>query len=324
MASLLRAVLRRLRDEANPSDSALCSLLSALLQLLTPQPAFPTVLCSALSSQLGGQFVSSLRDRLQSEHRLQLITSLSILEAAPDDDLAVSGHLMSPRGSALWCVSLDNTARTLKSCRFTDRRHVAAGREWLSQALEQPWAADAVAGLPRQLLHRVVAVLAADPATFGAQLQRLAADLDTSQLEPSLLALLPPSAQQDSSQQVLQAAAGAAGTAAAAAAMAGETPSGSAPSGSLAPLLEQLGYAATASDAAAAKLVAVAGELSPRSVGAALGLMARTREGLAPGREDAPAGLALALSGLSLEGSQTSGWQVSVVSNLGMQSLLTA
>jgi hypothetical protein len=86
--------------------------------------------------------------------------------------------------------------------------------------------------------------------------------------------------------------------------MAGNGANGCPPSGSLAPLLEQLGYSATASGEAASKVVAAAGELSPRSVAAALGLMARTREGLVQHNDAASA-----LSNLSIDDNQTSSWQ---------------
>jgi hypothetical protein len=187
-----------------------------------------------------------------------------------------------------------------------------AGRDWLAQASQQTWAAEAAGGLPPRLLHAVVAALAADPATFGPQLQRLAADcpaLHSADLEPSLLALLPQAAidQEQSKQRITEAAAHAA--AIAVEAMAGNGLNGATPDSSLALLLEQLGYSATGSEAAARKVVAAAGVLSPRSVAAALGLMARTREGLTSQSNDA----ASALGGLSLDDSQTSGWQPQVL-----------
>ena len=187
-----------------------------------------------------------------------------------------------------------------------------AGRDWLAQASQQTWAAEAAGGLPPRLLHSVVATFAADPATFGLQLQRLAANcpvLHSADLEPSLPALLPQGATQREQrrQRILEAAAHAA--AIAAEAMAGNGLNGAMPDGSLALLLEQLGYSATGSEAAARKVVAAAGELSSRSVAAALGLMARTREGLTSEGNNA----ASALGSLSLDDNQTSSWQPQVL-----------
>lgn len=89
----LRSLLLHLLDKGSPRNSPLCRLLTALLQLLAPRPAFPTVLCSAFGAQLDAAFVDSvLRDRLQSQHQLQLIVSLSILEAAADDSLVSAGN----------------------------------------------------------------------------------------------------------------------------------------------------------------------------------------------------------------------------------------
>ena len=88
-------MLLRLRDEGSPFDSLLRKLLSLLLQLLAQHHAFPTVLCSALSAQLGAEHcLSLLRLQLQSEHQLQLICSVSILEAAPDEELSAAGTIV--------------------------------------------------------------------------------------------------------------------------------------------------------------------------------------------------------------------------------------
>lgn len=112
----LRALLLRLGDHGSNSDSPPCRVLSALLQHLAPQPAFPTALCSALASDLlGAQFASSLlRDRLQVEPQLQLITSLSILEAAPDNGLSSTGK----RGACLdkQCFAHDRMTMPLITC----------------------------------------------------------------------------------------------------------------------------------------------------------------------------------------------------------------
>lgn len=87
-------MLLRLRDEGSHFDSLLRKLLSLLLQLLAQHNAFPTVLCSALSAQLGAEHcLSLLRAQLQSEHQFQLICSVSILEAAPDEELATAGTI---------------------------------------------------------------------------------------------------------------------------------------------------------------------------------------------------------------------------------------
>ena len=92
---MLRAVLLRLRDEGSPFDSLLRKLLSLLLQLLAQHHAFPTVLCSALSAQLGTEHCGLLlREQLPSEHQLQLICSASILEAAPDAELHAAGTII--------------------------------------------------------------------------------------------------------------------------------------------------------------------------------------------------------------------------------------
>ena len=212
----------------------------------------------------------------------------------------------------MWSLCTEIGLITLYWKLYVGHQCLTAGRDWLARAAQQPWAAEAAGCLPLRLLHSIVAALAADPATFRPQLQRLAADcavLHGADLQPSLLALLPQAAidQEQSRQRVSEAAAHAA--AIAADVMAGNGQNGATPDGSLALLLEQLGYSATGSEAAARKVVAAAGELSPRSVAAALGLMTRTREGLTIQSNDA----ASALGGLSLDDSQTSSWQPQVL-----------
>ncbi len=316
----LRALLLQLRDQGSPRDSPLCGLLTALLQRLAPRPDFPTVLCSAFGSQLGAAFVgSALRDCLQDQQQLQLNVSLSILEGAADEAFVSAGEKTLPLTDSdaqpAFLAVLSPQASTFGAdVRQTLRPFSRAARDWLAQQLQQLQAADAVAALPATQLHRLIAALAADPETFAPQLERLAATcppVQASAADPSLLALLPQpaagsaGATSQKQQQQQQLASGAVRAADIASSMAGHGGSGS--GGGLAPLLEQLGYAATASDTAARKVVSHAGELSPQAVAAALGLMARTREGLAPRREDAPAALASALGGLSLDGSPS--WQ---------------
>ena len=77
--------------------------------------------------------------------------------------------------------------------------------------------------------------------------------------------------------------------------------------GSLAALLEELGYAATADETAARKVVGATGDLSPATIARALTLLARTREGLKADARGSAASLAAALGGLSLD-SGAQGW----------------
>lgn len=194
---------------------------------------------------------------------------------------------------------------------------LSAGRQWLAEQLQQPQAAEKVTALAPLLLHRLVGALAADSASFAPHLERLAAScpaLHSSTAEPALLALLPvPAAASELAQQwqeekqQIASAADAAADVAENLSMAADGANGAA--GGLAPLLEQLGYPATASDAAARKVMSHAGELNPAAVAAALGLMARTREGFTPSRRgESPPELASALGGLSLDGA-SSAWQ---------------